>query len=66
MTKTEFQELVKHHNWHYNRSDDHRKWEKGSRIQAQIDSYMEALTGFDKIEAEQFVDLHTKGRNATT
>ena len=36
MTKEKFEKMLKSHDWHFERSDDHSKWRQGIEEQKQI------------------------------
>ena len=36
MTKEKFEKMLKSHDWHFERSDDHSKWRQGMEEQKRI------------------------------
>ena len=56
MNKAEFIEVLKKHDWHYEMSDDHREWKRGSES-------IRAIRGIAS-QSEELADLFLRYQSA--
>lgn len=52
------EEMLKSHDWHYQRSDDHNKWKRGSDSHDRIMAFMHKMPNNLKDKAKEVYNLH--------
>jgi len=56
LTKVEFMEMLKNHDWYYQFSDDHRYWVKGNAEAKLIQAAMDVQPEFKEIYLKYLKD----------